>query len=168
MSSFIEQRPTDESCWRAIILFGRNVASYKFALGKSLIELADAEKTFVSLEELAVPFSKHLIEHLKLSDKQITSRSSQFLDACRSFNRGEIDQDALISTTVRLGFVNVIDAFHNVNDGETPVRFFQDERKGQKKGITVTDELLRLKESMQFANLPHEVEARWRLVETAW
>src|SRR5262249_11554676 len=30
------------------------------------------------------------------------------------------------------------------------------------------DDFFRLKETFQFTNLPAEVEARWRLVETAW
>jgi hypothetical protein len=68
---------------------------------------------------------------------------------------------------VRRGFVNVIDAFHVVNQDEIPLRFYFDERKNQ-KGIAITDDLLRLKEGSQFGNLPWEVEARWRLVETAW
>lgn len=38
---FKEQYPSLESYWRSIILFGRNVASYKFALAKSLLELAE-------------------------------------------------------------------------------------------------------------------------------
>jgi hypothetical protein len=32
----------------------------------------------------------------------------------------------------------------------------------------LTDDFFRLKDTMQFENLPAEVEARWRLVETAW
>jgi len=66
-----------------------------------------------------------------------------------------------------LGFQNVIDAFHVVNREPIPVQFFVDERK-QRKGIVITDDLLRLKESVQFSNLPLEAEGRWRLVETAW
>jgi hypothetical protein len=31
---------TEETCRRSIILFGRNVASYKFALGNSLLDFA--------------------------------------------------------------------------------------------------------------------------------
>jgi HNH endonuclease len=42
-----------------------------------------------------------------------------------------------------------------------------DERK-QRGGIVITDEFLKLKDTGQFANLPLETEARWRLVETAW
>jgi hypothetical protein len=39
---FLEVQPSVENCWRALILFGLNVASYKFALGKALLELRGA------------------------------------------------------------------------------------------------------------------------------
>ena len=168
MSKFLGREPTLEDYWRSIILYGNNVACYKFALGKALLEIAPTGKTFVTLEELAEPFSRHVTEHLKLNPKQTTSRSSKFLCACDRFNQGQLSQDELIATTVRLGFENVIDAFHNVNKSELPVRFFTDERKGQSKGIALTDSLLELPELYQGQNLPQEVEARWRLVETAW
>lgn len=40
VNDLTEGQPTLENYWRAVILFGRNVASYKFALGKSLLEFA--------------------------------------------------------------------------------------------------------------------------------
>jgi hypothetical protein len=55
---FIDTQPTREDYCRAIILFGRNVAPYKCALAKSLLELAPAEPTFIRLEDLAVQFSR--------------------------------------------------------------------------------------------------------------
>ncbi|WP_035774812.1 hypothetical protein [Clostridium carboxidivorans] len=81
-------------------------------LAESLLELALTEKTEISFEELADPYSRHLCEHLKTAPKQVTSRSSQFLDACTKFSKGEILHDELISVTVEKGFNNVIDAFH--------------------------------------------------------
>jgi 5-methylcytosine-specific restriction endonuclease McrA len=54
-----------------------------------------------------------------------------------------------------------------VGHGEVPKRFFIDERQ-DRNGINITDDLLMLKEQLQFTNLPFEVEARWRLVEVAW
>lgn len=54
MPGFIEQTPTLDSYWRSIILFGRNTASYKFAMAKSLLDLASKESNFVTLEELAI------------------------------------------------------------------------------------------------------------------
>ena len=164
---FIEPTPTRESCWRAIVMMGRNVATYKFALAASLIELSSKGSDFIPLEDLAAPFSKNLCEHLKYSDKQITSPRSQFLGSCRKANQGEVSSQELIETTTRLGFVNVIDAFHVVNKDDTPVRFFNDDRK-TRGGITLTDDFFYLAEGGQFTNLPQEVEARWNLVETAW
>lgn len=164
---FTEVHPTLDNYWRAVILFGRNVACYKFALGKVLLEAAVARETVLPLSDMARPFAKHVAEHLKLSDKQATSQSSRFLDACRRFNRAELSEAELADVAARLGFNNVIDAFHVVGQGELGVRFFLDERAGG-KGIRLTDDLFRLTEQYQHRNLPHEVEARWRLVETAW
>ena len=70
---FQEEYPSLESYWRSIILFGRNVASYKFALAKSLLEIAPTGKTEIYLEELAEPFSRNLCEHIAISPKQVTS-----------------------------------------------------------------------------------------------
>lgn len=152
MSDFVQTSPTRDAYWRSIILFGRNSASYKFALGKSLLEAAGQEKTFVSVEELAEPYARNLVDHLQKSDRQGTSASSQFLEFCRKFSRGEIEKDQLLAQTVRLGFVNVVDAFHNVNHAQIPVRFFVDER-GRRGGITLTDDLLALKAGFQYGNL---------------
>jgi len=41
----------------------------------------------------------------------VTRISSQFLDVCTKFNKGEILHDELISVTVEKGFNNVMDAF---------------------------------------------------------
>ena len=164
---FYEADPTLENYWRGVILFGRNVASYKFALAHALYEVDKSASDLVTLEDLAVPFSRHLCQHLLHAPKQITSRGSQYLEACVQFNNGEITQDKLTETTVRLGFNNVIDAFHNVNAGEIEKRFFLDERKTH-KGIRLTDNFYLLGERQQYHNLAFETTARWNLVEQAW
>ncbi|MDQ5937875.1 MAG: hypothetical protein QG574_5234 [Cyanobacteriota bacterium erpe_2018_sw_21hr_WHONDRS-SW48-000092_B_bin.40] len=110
MALFEDEHPTLENYWRSVILFGRNVASYKLALAKALLELSEKGQTFVTYEELAVPFARHITEHLKLADKQGTFGSSRFLDACRKFNRDELAHDSLLATTAKLGFVNVFDS----------------------------------------------------------
>ncbi len=90
--------PSLESQWRAIILFGKNSATYKFAFAKSIIELLPSEKSALSLENLAVPFSKNIVDHLRKSDKQGNSTSSKFLNTCRDFIAGRINEDQLIQT----------------------------------------------------------------------
>jgi hypothetical protein len=160
--------PSLESQWRAIILFGKNSATYKFAFARALLELAQEEKTSITLEELSLPFARSIVEHLKVNDKQGSSGSSTFLNTCRQFLRGEIPESTLIVTTQKMGFVNVVDAFQNINGGTIPNPFYHKNYKSGRKEIVITDDLLRLKEQFQYQNFAQEVEARWSLVETAW
>ena len=158
--------PTVEDQWRAIILFGRNVASYKFALAKALLSLKPAAGSLVKLDDLALPFALQVCEHLRLEDKQATSASSSFLDGCRQFNL-DGDRTRLSALASSKGFANVIDAFHVVGQANTPQRFFLDER-GIHRGIRITDEFGALTAQRHAPDLSREAEARWRLVETAW
>ena len=64
MLPFQDAAPTPASDWRHIIRFGRNVASYKFALGRVLLELGRQQRTFVPLDDLAVPYAAEICEHL--------------------------------------------------------------------------------------------------------
>ena len=90
--NFVDVEPTLENYWRAIILFGKNTASYKFALAKSLIDVSLERKSdLITLDDLALPYALHLAEHLKHSPKQSTAKTSQFIQACQDFNEGKID-----------------------------------------------------------------------------
>ena len=103
--------PSIESQWRAIILFGRNSATYKFAFARALLEVVENQKTHISLAEMAIPFADSIVEHLKNNDRQGNSASSKFLEGCRKYiNRG-ITKEELYSITEKFGFVNVVDAF---------------------------------------------------------
>ena len=167
MAIFFENDPTLQSYWRSIILYGRNVASYKFALGKALIDLNKNPNDLIKLEDLAKPFANHLCDHLKENEKQITSSNSKFLNTLKKSINGEIKVEERNHITKKLGFVNVIDAFHEVNGKTIPKRFFIDERK-ENSGIRLTDHFYKLFELQESENFLNEVEARWRLVETAW
>ena len=160
--------PSLESQWRAIILFGKNSTIYKFAFAKSLLGLIEQEKTKISLDELAIPFANSIVEHLKKSNKQGNASSSKFLEGCRNYINEKIIKEELYSLTEEYGFVNVVDAFQNVNGGTIPNAFYEKNYSQGKKEIVVTDNLLKIKELFQYRNLEQEVEARWNLVETAW
>lgn len=161
------REPTIEDNWRGIVLYGRNVQSYKFALAKTLLEMQPEEGDLLTLEALAPVYARHLTEHLQLADRQGTSASSKFLDACRGFNARTVSSTELVDATVSMGFENVIDAFHRVHQSDVPARFFVDERR-ESGGIRITENFSRLAEHPQFVDLSQEAEARWRLVETAW
>jgi 5-methylcytosine-specific restriction endonuclease McrA len=166
MTEFLGKEPTLEDYWRSIILFGKNVACYKFALGKALLEIAPQEKTIVTLDELAEPYSRYVTEHLKLCDtqSQVTNTPYPFLEACRQFRDNQITNEQLIEITAKEGFKVVLNKFHNLSFGELPISFYE-KTKG---GIILTDDLLKLVQSPQFQNLIQEGEARWRLVARAW
>jgi 5-methylcytosine-specific restriction endonuclease McrA len=164
---FIPHRPGPEDCWRGIILFGQNVASYKFALSLSLLELRPTEGQLVRLEELAIPYSRYLCDHTRQSDRQITSSQSRIFDGCRRANAGELSQEKLAELVTRHGFDHVLDAFHIVGRDAVPQQFFIDERDSH-SGIRITEAFAILAAGEQALNLRVEAEARWRLVETAW
>ena len=165
-NNFVETEPTLQNYWRSVIMFGKNSASYKFALAQALLHLSKRGNDFVTLDELAIPFSESLLRHVKSGNRQSLSASSKFLDACSKHADGHLTKDEVINKTVQLGFVNVINAFHIVNNREIQKRFFLDERSGTKKGIRLTENLYELQSSE--VDLQPESEARWRLVETAW
>ena len=176
--NFVDVEPTLENYWRAIILFGKNTASYKFALAKSLIDVSLERKSdLITLDDLALPYALHLAEHLKHSPKQSTAKTSQFIQACQDFNKGKIDEDRLIQITKKEGFKYVLDAFHVVNTKAVTERFYDvvneeffiDERKFN-KGIRLTDNLFKLfyVYDNSAKDLNQETESRWNLVEKAW
>lgn len=167
-----------ENYWRAIILFGKNTASYKFALAKSLIDVSlERQSDLITLDDLALPYALHLAEHLKHSPKQSTGRMGQFIQACQDYNAGKIDEDRLIQITKKEGFKYVLDAFHVVNTKAVTERFYDvvneeffiDERKFN-KGIRLTDNLFKLFYIYDNSakDLNQETESRWNLVEKAW
>lgn len=176
--NFVDVEPTLENYWRAIILFGKNTASYKFALAKSLIDVSLERKSdLIALDDLALPYALHLTEHLKHSPKQSTTKTSQFIQACQDYNEGKIDEDRLVQITKKEGFKYVLDAFHVVNTKAIQERFYDvvneeffiDERKFN-KGIRLTDNLFKLfyVYDNSAKDLNQETESRWNLVEKAW
>jgi hypothetical protein len=50
VTEFLATAPALDTSWRAVVLFGRNVASYKFALAKTLLGLAECADDRVPLE----------------------------------------------------------------------------------------------------------------------
>ena len=112
-----------EDYWRAIVLFGRNVQSYKFSLARALLEMRPNAGDLLKLEDLAPVYSRHLVNHLRLCDKQGTSPSSACLDACRNFIAGELSESQLVRRIERiielyfgliiLGVILLVLIFHN-------------------------------------------------------
>ena len=168
MNKFIIDQPSLDSYFRGIVLFGKNAATYKFALAKSLIELTSNGTDFVSLKDLAIPFIRYTNEHVLNGNKQITSNSSKYFDAFDKYNAKESDIDDLVKLTLNAPFKNVIDRFHTVNDSDLDTKFYEIATRNKVKGIVLTDNLYKISENSSLNNLFIETEARWSLVENAW
>ena len=100
IAKFQEEHPSLESYWRSIILFGNNVASYKFALAKTLLEIAPAGKPAVHLEELAAPYAKHLCEHLRQAGNE---RQQQIFTGVYGLQCGKGDTGAVAGSDGEVG-----------------------------------------------------------------
>lgn len=168
MNQFLHNDDTLESQFRSIFLFGRNEATYKFALAKTILELSAEQKHFISLEELSPIFTKHMLEHSNSGKIQTKSKSSRYIQALKLYEQQQITFGQLMHITEHNAFATVIDAFHRIPKNELKMRFFEKDVVGNKIGIQLTDELFQLNSSVQFQNLSEEVEGRWNLVESAW
>lgn len=167
MAKFLEIQPTTENRWRALVLLGRNTASYKFALATSLLELNRQSGDLIKMEELALPFAQALSSHMHDAPKQgARGLNKAMQEACSGFNEGSVDAERLRDVAVKHGFGDVIDAFHVLGGSTIDQHFFIDERSST-KGIRLTDEM-RLLASAPHSDLAAEVDARWRVVETGW
>ena len=122
---FTSSTLTPDSYWRSIVQLGRNSATYKFELGKSLLELQDAENSLITLDELAVPFAKNLAEHLFNCPAQ-ANRPGRFIKALQDYNVGTGEDMGAI----RWGLENIISSlgYQIIRDNPTdlPLKGFKE------------------------------------------
>ena len=164
--AFIDSKPSLETQWRGLVLFGKNTATYKFAFGKAILGLAKQGVSRVRLDDIAPIYADALIEHLRSVNRQGVSGSSTFLAALAGHIEGKVSRDEALNVTKKEGFKYVIEAFQNLGGRIIPDSFYSYERR--EKTLYLTDNLFKLRESEQGFNVVNEIEARWNLVETAW
>jgi len=152
---------------RAVLVFGKNSATYKFSLAKTLLEF-DASSE-VKYGDIGQKFLKHLIEHHELCPHQHNRSSTKLTKAIDKHLAEELSWNDLFSIAEESIYNNVFEAFHTVGGGkikESAVLF--ENNKSQKK-LTLTESMNSLQEdNEQKSILIGETEARWRVVEEAW
>ncbi|PUB09604.1 hypothetical protein [Paenisporosarcina sp. OV554] len=109
-----------------------------------------------------------MLEHVRSGKCQITSQGSKFIQACQLYEAKQITLDQLLLVTEKLGFKNVLDAFHNVPGTSLQSNFFIKDVKGKSLGITLSDDLFKMNDGTQSKSMVEEIEGRWNLGETAW
>ena len=100
--------PEHLTATRAIIVFGKNSATYKFALLKTLMDQpATAELKY---EDIGVPFLTHLLEHHRTCPHQFNRSSTQLAKAMDDHIAGDMGWDNLFAIAERNIYNNVFDA----------------------------------------------------------
>ena len=155
--------------WKAIILFGRNQATYKIALGKVLVgAVKDGSHSELKWLELSTRFFDEYSTRLannpmpqQLTPGRITTMERIHL----AHISGALNRDEAIQQVSLNAFVDVIPRFHTLVGSHDRVPAFYEIEFG--KRLILTDALF----TALNASLPEvdsELEARWSLLEGAF
>ncbi|MBH8599326.1 HNH endonuclease [Thermoactinomyces sp. CICC 10523] len=155
-----------EDFWRAIILYGLNQATYKIALGHSLMRFSQQGKTKVTMSELAEDFFEMYLKRVEKEKPQSFNekRRSVMERIIDLYKLGKINRSTAVEQVEKNAFRNVISSFHTVYNQAVPVQFYQRD----KDGLILTDHLFEVFSSQNHSILKEELDARWDLLEAAF
>ena len=152
--------------WRAIILYGLNTATYKMALGQSLINFINANKTIVTIHELAEDFFEQYRERLKNGMPQLNlpNRLTVMERVIKNYDLGRISRAEAIDKVAKEAFNDVIPRFHKLDDKPIPIKFYEfNDNK-----LTITDNVFEIFSDNKNDVLKSELSSRWALLEAAF
>ena len=160
---------SSEDFWRAIILYGLNQATYKIALGKTLISLANNNSTNITWDKLSFEFFNQYKERLSAADpmpQQSNPMRRTFMErAVMKLESGASDLDETIDSVGANAFDDVIRRFHNLGGIVESQNKFYEYNFG--KSLILTDEFHKVVENEK-QSLIDELDARWALLEGAF
>ncbi|MGG4409248.1 HNH endonuclease [Niallia taxi] len=155
-----------EDYWRTIILYGLNQATYKIALGQSLIRFSQQQKNIVTINELAEDFFDMYKERLKRGKPQLATpnRQTAMERIVNLYNIGKLTRSQAVDKVEKDAFNDVIDRFHNVDNLQIPMSFYEK----TDKGIVIFDNVYDIFSDKKNNKLRNELDARWDLLESAF
>jgi hypothetical protein len=157
---------SNEDYWRAIILYGLNQATYKIALGQSLIRFAEKEKTHITMTELGEDFFDMYLIRLKSGKPQLATpnRQTAMERIINLYNLGILSRSKAIEKVEKEVFNDVIDRFHKVDRIDIPMKFYE----RTKKGLVIYDNVFEIFTNEKNSELINELDSRWDLLEGAF
>lgn len=152
--------------WRSIVLYGRNAATYKIALGRCLAAFAEQRKSHVSMPELAEAFFDLYLDRLIEGKPQLLLPGRQTIieQIVALYNIGKLERGSAIERVEREAFGDVVPRFHTVNDLSLPIKFYEH----SPEGLTITDNLFNVFSQSDRQELIGELNSRWDLLEAAF
>ena len=151
---------------RTIILFGKNVSTYKFALASTLLKLKP--KNFISYEDLREEFVISLYNHYTNNPCQFQGGENIITKAFDKY-KTDTNWEELLKTAEKNIYNNVFDAFHNVGGGSIKKEHILFEHLPKERKLILTDKINAIIEQPELVEvLKNENESRWMIVEEAW
>ena len=161
---------TNRDYWKAIVLYGLNNATYKIALAKTLLELAQRDSTHIGWNVLSEEFLRQYKDRLDQESampQQINpTRLTVMERIIMRMNNGSLTETEAIEEVGRDAFNDVIPRFHNISrDSEFAKARFYEFHQGQE--IIIKDSVFDILEDRP-EELFEEIDARWGLLEGAF
>ena len=155
--------------WQAIVLYGRNTATYKMALAKVLLNSSKEGLSTLSWDELSRRFLEEYLSRLSggspMPQLETEGRLTVMERVVSKHQEGLLTLDQAIHCVGKDAFNDVIRRFHNVsNAGDISNEMFYTFDFG--KTLTIKESV----NSFEGGSLSQieEVEARWSLLEGAF
>lgn len=160
---------TNDDYWRSIILFGLNQATYKIALGKTLLTLASGKQEIISWDDLSAAFLDQYLLRLSVEDphpqQSNPGRRTVMERVVLQLNQGSITRDKAIDDVGLNAFNDVILRFHTVPNLSELTNLFYDFKFGH--SLILKESLFQLVEEKK-PIMESELDARWSLLEGAF
>ena len=155
--------------WKAIILYGLNQATYKIALGKTILQLSDLGKNEIEWDALSKVFLDNYINRLRdhpLPQQNNPSRKTVMERIVEQYSKGIIDYSEAIQRVGNEAFNDVIPRFQTIGSNKSIVgdKFYH-YNNGSK--LFLHDSVFKINENSK-VELNEELDARWSLLEGAF
>lgn len=159
----------DIDYWKGIVLYGLNQATYKIALGKTIIELTSLGKESIEWNQLSKAYLDNYVARLKKNrfpQQNNPARKTKMERIVDSLESGSIDYSNAISLVETEAFNDVIPRFQTIGTDKEIVgeRFYHFDFG---KKLYLHDSTFKIVEDSK-NELIEELDARWSLLEGAF
>jgi len=159
----------DIDYWKGIVLYGLNQATYKIALGKTIIELTSLGKESIEWNQLSKAYLDNYVARLKKNrfpQQNNPARKTKMERIVDSLESGSIDYSNAISLVETEAFNDVIPRFQTIGTDKEIVgeRFYHFDFG---KKLYLHDSTFKIVEDSK-TELIEELDARWSLLEGAF
>lgn len=167
---FVDSEVSNQNIFRTLIVFGKNVATYKFAFCHALLH--SKPKSEIYYHELRDDFLQELISHYSQNTHQFTKSSNTLTNAMDIYlasSKSQNDWASLVKVAEKNIYNNVFDAFQNVGGGTLDQSYILFEHDKKNKKLILTERTNEIQESdLLKQDILNENQARWKIVEEAW